>query len=79
MENDRKHTGSARERTLQISVVDQFWDILNLGCERLIKWLKTTAPQLTHSNSSIEWIKTIDVVTKPEIQDFATGNSENKN
>jgi len=40
-------TESGRDRTLQIAVMDQFWDVLQAGYERLIKWLSATAPQLT--------------------------------
>lgn len=51
---------SGREKTLQIAVADQFWDLLEEGYNRLIAWLKATAPQLTHSNALIDWIKAID-------------------
>jgi hypothetical protein len=67
-------TESGRERTLQISVADQFWDVLNLGYERLIKWLKATAPQLTRSCALIDWIKAIDAVSSPGIPDLSPVN-----
>lgn len=66
-------TESGRERTLQISVADQFWDVVNLGYERLVRWLKATAPQLTRSCALIDWIKTIEAVTSPEIPDLSAG------
>jgi len=53
-------TVSGRETTLRISVADQFWDALSLGYERLVKWLKATAPQLTRSCALIDWVKAID-------------------
>jgi hypothetical protein len=59
-------TESGREKTLQISVADQFWDVLNQGYERLMKWLKATAPQLTRLCALIDWIKAIDVVVCPD-------------
>ena len=59
-------TESGRERTLQISVADQFWDVLHEGYERLMKWLKATAPQLTRSCALIDWIKAIDVAIYPD-------------
>ena len=65
-------TESGRERTLQISVADQFWDIVNLGYERLVRWLKATAPQLTCSCALVDWIKTIEDVSSSQIPDLST-------
>jgi hypothetical protein len=54
-------------------VADQFWDVVNLGYERLVRWLKATEPQLTRSCALIDWIKTIEAVSNPEIPDLSAG------
>jgi len=53
-------TESGRERTLQISVADQFWDVLKLGYERLTLWLKATAPQLNSPTGFFDWLRLLD-------------------
>lgn len=53
-------TESGRERTLQISVADQFWDVLKLGYERLTLWLKATAPQLNSPTGFFDWLRILD-------------------
>ena len=43
-------TESGRERTLQISVADQFWDVVNLGYERLVRKIASSGTRgLFHS------------------------------
>jgi hypothetical protein len=70
-------TISGREKTLQISVADQFWDVLSLGYERLIRWLKATAPQLTRSCALIEWIKAIEGVPADGFNEMKAINCAN--
>lgn len=65
-------TESAGRRTLQISVADQFWDILKNGYDRLMIWLRATAPQLKSSCRFIDWTKTIDDCSPLKIPDFST-------
>lgn len=48
-------TESGRELTLQVSVLDRFWEALRSGYERLVLWLSSTAPQLTASNLFEDW------------------------
>jgi hypothetical protein len=52
-------------------VADRFWDVVNLGYERLVRWLKATAPQLTCACAIIDWIKTIEAVTSSEMPDLS--------
>lgn len=68
-------TESGREQTLQIAVMDQFWDVLQEGYERLIKWLKSTAPQLTSSTSFFPMFDNIKLVVKPFIPALTFKNS----
>jgi hypothetical protein len=70
-------TESGRERVLQISVADQFWDILKTGYDRLILWLRATAPQLKSSGCFIDWIRLIEDFSPPKIPDISPANCGN--
>jgi hypothetical protein len=67
-------TESGRERTLQISVADQFWDVLKSGYDRLVLWLRATAPQLKSSNCFFDWIRIIDDQSPTLLPDFSPAN-----
>lgn len=57
---------SGRERTLHISVADQFWDVLKLGYQRLVLWLKATAPQLAGATGGMDWIRAFTDCSHPQ-------------
>ncbi len=60
-------TESGREQTLQIAVMDQFWEVLQDGYERLIKWLSATAPQLTLSTPLLTTFDYLKAIINPHV------------
>jgi hypothetical protein len=67
-------TESGRERTLQISVADQFWGVLKSGYDRLVLWLRATAPQLRSSCCFIDWIRMIDGFSPSQLPEYSPVN-----
>lgn len=70
-------TESGRERVLQISVADQFWDILKIGYDRLVLWLRATAPQLKSSGGFIDWIRLIEDFSPSKMPNLSPANCGN--
>lgn len=65
-------TRSGRETTLKISVSDRLWKRIREGYERLLFWLRQTAPQLKLVGGSGAWpAALVKLVEPPETQNLA--------
>jgi len=67
-------TRSGRETTLKISVSDRLWRRIRVGYDRLLFWLKRTAPQLKLIGGSAAWPAALLGCLDPPSNDLVTVN-----
>jgi hypothetical protein len=67
-------TRSGRETTLKLSVSDRLWKRILVGYDRLLFWLKRTAPQLKLTGGFGAWPAALLGCLDPPSNDLVTVN-----